>query len=412
MEASFALDLADRFNTPLYAYDLGHVEQQTRALRAALPESARLFHSFKANPLPAIAEQIRLGGAQAEITSEGELIAARLAGHDLSTALFGGPGKTVKGLQAALTAGVRWFSCESFVELRRLSDVACSASVGVNVLLRVNPAEPPDARLAMTGVASQFGFDEDLLLGSDAARHIHLPGLHLSGVHIYFGTQMASAEAIAENTRRALETATRLEESLGFECKVVNAGGGFPWPYANAASPPDLQGLHDSLTALWLASPLHSRAELWFEAGRFLCAGSGTLLTRVLDVKVSRNRTFIVLDTGIHHLGGMAGLGRLPRSAVTFQNLTCIRDEEITADIVGPLCTPLDSLSRGLKLPRVEAGDLLAIPNVGAYGLTASLIGFLSHPAPVELSYRQGAVTQVWRWSTGHQPLSSLEFPH
>lgn len=404
MDATF-LRLADQFETPFYAYDLAEVKLRTQDLRDSLPEGARLLHSFKANPLPAIAEKIRLGGATAEITSEGELQAAKLAGHDLREALYGGPGKTVSEITSAMAAGVRWFSCESWRDLERISAVANQRAADAQILLRVNPAEAPQARLAMTGVESQFGFDESLLLAPGAREKLQLPHVKIRGIHVYFGTQVASVEALTQNTQRALETAERLEKALGFVCSVVNAGGGFPWPYANQGATPDLQGLKAALTATWEASPLHETAELWFEAGRYLCASSGTLVSRVLDVKPSRSRTFVVLDTGIHHLGGMAGLGRIPRSAVTFQNLSRHSENEVTADIVGPLCTPLDSLARGLKMPDVAPGDLLAVPNVGAYGLTASLIGFLSHPAPAEIAYLDGEVVQVWQWRTGHQQL-------
>ncbi|MEN3942054.1 hypothetical protein WJU23_12225 [Prosthecobacter sp. SYSU 5D2] len=412
MNPAFANRLADEYSTPFYAYDLAQVEERTKELRASLPEGARLYHSFKANPLPRIAEEIRKGGAQAEITSEGEQKAAIEAGHDLSQALYGGPGKTAAEIQSAITAGVRWFSCESWLDLKRLSESAVANSVELQILLRVNPAEAPNARLAMTGVESQFGFDETLFHAPDAAERVRQPGICLRGVHVYFGTQVASVQALADNTRRALETASRLEETLGLQCTVVNAGGGFPWPYANHASYPDLTGLCAALTAVWEASPMHNKAELWFEAGRYLCAGAGSLVTRVLDVKQSRTRTFVVLDTGIHHLGGMAGLGRIPRGAVTFQNLSSEEGAEMTADIVGPLCTPLDSLARGVKLPAVEPGDLLAVPNVGAYGLTASLIGFLSHGAPAEISYREGEVVQVSCWRTGHQTIYPAEIPY
>jgi len=412
METSFAEDIASRYGTPFYAYDLKAVQKRTEELRTALPAGARLLHSFKANPLPAIGEQIRLGGGMAEITSEGELTAARLAGHDLREALYGGPGKTPAEITTAIQAGVRWFSCESWADLGRLSRAAVAQETDLQVLLRVNPAEAPNARLAMTGVESQFGFDEALLLDPSAPSNLRLPGIRLRGVHVYFGTQVASIEALTDNTRRALETAARLETALGFGCSVVNAGGGFPWPYANHAPVLDLRELSPALTAVWQASRLHETAELWFEAGRYLCASSGTLVTRVLDVKSSRTRTFVVLDTGIHHLGGMAGLGRIPRSAATFQNLSRTSETEITADVVGPLCTPLDSLARGTKMPLVEAGDLLAVPNVGAYGLTASLVGFLSHPAPAEISYRDGEVVQVSQWRTGHEEIFPADTPY
>lgn len=397
-------DLAQAHGTPFYAYDLDQVQARTSELRAALPEGARLLHSLKANPLPAVARQARLGGTVAEITSEGELEAAREAGHDLREALFGGPGKTEAEIATALAAGVRWFSCESWTDLGRVSAGAVACGEVAQVLLRVNPTEAPSARLAMTGVESQFGFDEEVLLQDGARARLLLPGVRIRGVHVYFGTQVAGVEALVENTRRALGVAARLESALGFVCAVVNAGGGFPWPYASEAEPPVLEGLRSGLEAAWAESPLHGTAELWFEAGRYLSAGSGTLVARVLEVKHARTRRFVILDTGIHHLGGMAGLGRIPRSAVTFQNLSGapVREGALPADVVGPLCTPLDSLARGVHLPEVRPGDLLAISNVGAYGLTASLLGFLSHSAPLEICHRSGQISEVWRWRTGH----------
>lgn len=401
--------LADRFGTPLYVYALARVAARTQALRNALPEQARLLYSFKANPLPTLAETTRHGGCGAEITSEGELAAARLAGFDLREALFGGPAKTEAAIRAALAAGVRWFSCENWSDLHRVARLAAGEGTAAQVLLRVNPAEAPTARLAMTGVASQFGFEEADLLAPEARARLHHPGLRVRGVHVYFGTQVADVAALTENTRRALAVAARLEASLGFVCAVVNAGGGFPWPYAHAAPEPDLSGLRPALEAVWRNSPLSATAELWFEAGRHLVAGAGTLVARVQAVKTSRDRRFVLLDTGIHHLGGMAGLGRIPRAPVDFQLLAedaaarALSPALPPTDVVGPLCTPLDCLARGLALPELREGDLLAVPNVGAYGLTASLIGFLSHPPPLEVVHRDGEILSVWRWRGGHE---------
>ncbi len=401
--------LARRFGTPLYVHDLAAVTARTRALQAALPEPARLFYSFKANPLPAIAEATRHGGCQAEITSEGELAAAQQAGFDLREALYGGPGKTEAAIRTALAAGVRWFSCENWNDLERVAGLAAATGTSAQVLLRVNPAEAPAARLAMTGVESQFGFDEAELLAPEARARLQRPGLRVRGVHVYFGTQVADVAALVDNTRRTLALAAQLEATLGFVCAVVNAGGGFAWPYASADPEPDLTGLRPALESAWRDSPLSETAELWFESGRHLVAGAGTLVARVLAVKTSRSRRFILLDTGIHHLGGMAGLGRIPRARVDFQRLAEDASSRTPcpalppADVVGPLCTPLDSLARGLALPELREGDLLAVPNVGAYGLTASLVGFLSHPPPLEVVHRDGEILSVWRWRSGHE---------
>lgn len=403
MNAALATELIAKHGSPLFAYDLDAVAERAAVLKAALPEGSRLYYSFKANPLPSIARELRLAGVRAEVTSDGELMAAHRAGF-VDGIVLGGPGKSERVIQTALKKGVRSFSCESFTDAARISKLAQEATLEVDVMLRVNPSQAPDARLAMSGVESQFGFDEALLLAPGAASKLKLPGLKINGVHVYFGTQVGSVAALAKNTQCALETAERVASAVGFDCKVINAGGGFPWPYASDAAAPDLSGLREALDAVWSASSLHASAQLCFESGRYLCAGSGTLLTSVLDVKKAGTKTYVVLDTGIHHLGGMSGLGRIPRSTITLKNLTAHRNEEIVADVVGPLCSPLDSLARGQKMAAVEVGDILAVPNVGAYGLTASLQGFLSHETPAEVAYRNAAEIETWFMSCWHQP--------
>ncbi|MFM2167639.1 MAG: hypothetical protein RIS79_2010 [Verrucomicrobiota bacterium] len=401
MNTAFAHQLIEKHGSPLFAYDLDAVKARAVTLKRELPEGSRLYYSFKANPLPAIARELREQGVRAEITSDGELRAAQNAGFT-DGIVFGGPGKSEKMIARMLENGVTHFSCESFTDAARLSQMAAKAGVKITAMLRVNPQQAPDARLAMSGVESQFGFDEALLLAEGAAKRLRLPNLMINGVHVYFGTQVASVEALAKNTQCALDTAVRISAALGFACEVVNVGGGFPWPYASDAVGSDLTGLREALVAVWKASPLFGKSQLCFESGRYLSASSGMLLTTVLDVKKAGSKTFVVLDTGIHHLGGMSGLGRIPRAAITLINLTAQREGEIVADVVGPLCSPLDSLARGQKMPPVEVGDVLAVPNVGAYGLTASLLGFLSHETPWEVAYRGTEEIEKWVFQCWH----------
>ena len=290
MNAAFARQLLEKHGSPLFVYDLDAVKQRAQTLLAALPEGSRLYYSFKANPLPAIARELRAQGVRAEITSDGELMAAKHAGFE-SGIVFGGPGKSERLIATMLANGVTHFSCESFTDAARLSLMAVKAGVEITAMLRVNPQQAPDARLAMSGVESQFGFDEALLLAEGAAERLKLPNLTLNGVHVYFGTQVASVEALAKNTQCALDTAVRVSTAIGFDCSVINAGGGFPWPYASDATGSDLAGLREALETVWQASPLHGKAQLCFESGRYLCAGSGTLLTTVLDVKKAGSKT-------------------------------------------------------------------------------------------------------------------------
>lgn len=133
-----------------------------------------------------------------------------------------------------------------------------------------------------------------------------------------------------------------------------------------------------------------------YESGRYLSAACGVLVSSVVDIKESKGSRFIVLDSGIHHLGGMAGLGRIPRVQYDIKPITEKPDTHPeSAHIVGPLCTPLDFFNKKAAMPSLQLEEQLYIPNVGAYGITASLLGFLSREIPVELVVDDGNVKHV-----------------
>jgi len=148
------------------------------------------------------------------------------------------------------------------------------------------------------------------------------------------------------------------------------------------------------------------------ESGRFLTATCGTLLTRVLDAKASRDTHVLVLESGINHLGGMSGLRRLPSvvpTLSTVDTLDTVGTEGMVEPtiIAGPLCTPLDTWARGVAAPAARPGDLLAVPNVGAYGLSASLLAFLGHPAPVEVVVDGGRPVHTSRLTVHRVPTTA-----
>jgi diaminopimelate decarboxylase len=309
----------------------------------------------------------------------------------------------------ALVRGVRRFSVESWHDLEMLSRAARSTGTKARALLRVNPAEAPRAKLAMTGVASQFGFEEEDLRDGGAERLVEAAGpVAVEGVHIYWGTQIGGPEALLECFRAAVLAAERISADLGFPLRVLNLGGGFPWPYASRGRGPDLEPLRAGLAALRAGAGAAREAEWWFESGRFLAASSGTLVARVMDVKRSKDKRFLLLDTGIHHLGGMTGLGRIPRFSIDFDTEPCGFGEAAGAEfeVVGPLCTPLDCLAKRTVLPELRPGDLVSVPNVGAYGVTGSLVAFLSRPAPAEILHRGRRILAAHRLRGGHELLS------
>jgi diaminopimelate decarboxylase len=420
--------VAERYGTPVYVYDLAAIGRAHADLRRALPRPTDLYYSLKANPHPLVAAELAAAGCRAEVSSMGEVDAAIAAGFPPRKIMLTGPGKSEATVRHALRRGVLRFSVESPTDLARVTGLAAGQRGPARCLLRVNADQPvPGMGLTMTGAASQFGVDA-AWVAADPDR-FRPGGSAPAGVHLYMGTNLPDEDALMRQFEVAVPLAARLDRLLG-PLAEVDLGGGFAAPYARRGPPPPLPTLARRLTTLLDEHLPHwrsGRPRVAFESGRYLVAGAGTLIGRVLDVKPSRHETFVVLDIGVHHLGGMSGLRRIPRivpellpggrpdagalpsaggrpeagalpSAGDPPDASAVLSN---ATVVGPLCTPLDTLSRGVTLPRLAVGDLVTIPNVGAYGLTASLLAFLGHPAPTEVVVDAEGVRHASRLEVG-----------
>ncbi|MFE7741645.1 type III PLP-dependent enzyme [Nocardia sp. NPDC057455] len=396
--------LIRRYGSPLYVYQLDAVGRALADLRAALPARSVVYYSLKANPHVAIAAELRSLGCRAETSSSGELAAAMRAGFRSEDCLYTGPGKTDAEIGDALGIGVRRFSAESAGELERIGRAARAHGTEATVLLRVNGDSAGATGLRMTGAESQFGVAEAQVI-ADPARFTGVPGVRLAGVHLFPLSNASSEESLIAAFRASIALATRLRERAGLPLRIIDLGGGFAAPYARPGRRPVYSRLRGALEGMLdegLPGWRHSDVEIAFESGRYLVGDCGRLVTTIQDVKISGDRTFVVLDAGINHLGGMAGLGRLARPSATPDDLGRTTK---TVTLVGPLCTPADVLGRDVQVSTSVPGDPLVVPNVGAYGLSASLVAFLGRPAPAEVTLMDGEVRTASRLRLAYDDL-------
>ncbi|GAA3854137.1 type III PLP-dependent enzyme [Streptomyces sedi] len=394
-------ELAERFGTPLYVFDLDEVAAARDELRATLPEGSALYYALKANPHPDVARALRETadgeeGCRAEISSSGELAAALEAGFDPAECLYTGPGKTTGELSHALELGVRTFSTDSVTDVRRVGSAAADRGLVADCLLRVNSASAAAGTgVRMTGRPSQFGFDVENL--PEAVRELAgTRGARLAGMHYFPLSNAADEEGLVAEFQNTLEQATALAEELEIPLSLLDLGGGFSAPYGvpgGRASYPKLRSELTTALDTHLPSWRDGSPRIAFESGRFLVACAGTLLLGVTNVKVGRGRTFAILDGGINIFGGMSGLGRLLPASVLPEGGPATG----TATLAGPLCTPGDVLGRDVEVADLAPGDVLTVPNAGAYGVSASLLAFLGRPAPVEVTVRGGEVVSASR---------------
>lgn len=403
--------LVERFGAPLYVYDAGVMRAQLRRLREALPERVEVFYSVKANPNVDVLRVFVGAGAGLEIASASEYLRARAAGCPAERVLFAGPGKTEEELALVLGEGIGEIHVESDEEMATLDALATRMGRVVRVALRINPRAAGGA-MQMGGHSAPFGFDEEQL--EDVARRaLRHRGLEVVGLHLYGGTQMLDATAVAAQWEATFRLGRVLSELIGRPLESLDFGGGLGIPYFSKERALDLAALRAALadvTAAAAAEPAFARARLVVEPGRFLVGPAGVYVARVVSVKESRGKRFVITNGGMHHhLAASGNLGQVIKKDYPVVHGTRLHDPPaLTAVVTGPLCTPLDTIGRAAPLPETRAGDLLCILQSGAYGLSASPVGFLSHPSPAEVLVGDGEPRVVRPRGTFAEPIVGL----
>ena len=372
--------------TPFYAYDRALLTQRVQQLRAALPESISLHYAIKANPMPAVVGHMARLVDGLDVASGAELLVALDAGMNPREISFAGPGKSEQELAQAVAAGIL-VNLESMREVSLLAEISARLGRTARVAVRVNPDfELKSSGMKMGGGPKQFGIDAEQV--PQALAEIGRRGLGFEGFHIFSGSQNLRAEAICEAQTKALALAVRLAADAPAPVTTLNLGGGFGIPYFPGEQALDLAPIGAHLRGIVAAAKQQlGAAELVVELGRFLVGEAGIYVARIVDKKVSRGEVFLVTDGGLHHhLSASGNFGQVIRKnyPVEIGTRAGSQHREI-ASVVGPLCTPLDLLADRMDLAAAEPGDLVAVFQSGAYGLTASPHQFLSHPAPLEV---------------------------
>lgn len=378
--------LAERVGrTPFYVYDRAALTARVQALRAVLPEALHLHYAIKANPMPAVVQHLAGLTDGLDVASAQEMMVALDTGMAPEHVSFAGPGKTAAEIRRAVAAGIT-MTAESEAQLDLALEAGNALGIAPRIALRVNPAfELKAAGMKMGGGPKPFGIDEAKLPA--LLDRMTAEGIVLTGLHIFSGSQNLKAEAIVDAQQKSYELARGLLAQWGRPVQWLNLGGGFGVPYFPGEQPLDIGPIAANLHELCKRAETDIGAPLVIELGRYLVAHAGLYVCRVLERKESCGQVFLVTDGGLHHhLAASGNFGQVLRKnyPVAVANRIGEPSNEVQS-VVGPLCTPLDILAEKMQLAHAEPGDLIAVFQSGAYGLTASPAAFLSHPAAAEV---------------------------
>ncbi|NWG13764.1 MAG: diaminopimelate decarboxylase [Acidobacteria bacterium] len=368
--------LANDAGTPLYVYSQSALEDRFRAFDGAFSDFPHLTcYAAKACSSLAILALLHRMGAGIDVVSGGELRRALMAGVDPRKIVFSGVGKSVDEMDLALRHGILQFNAESEAELRLLGERAKMSGMVAPVGLRVNPAVDPQTHpYIATGLEqSKFGVPISaavpLLRRYSRHRHIRIQGI---GCHI--GSQITEIGPFVVAARK-LKEATAALRATGIEIRQLDLGGGLGIRYDDETPP--------SPTAYAAAIKSELRdlgCSLILEPGRTLVGDAGIFLTRVLFAKAGQGRNFLIVD------GAMNDLVRPSLYGAYHRVLPVVRSRRAAwlVDVVGPVCESSDFLARDRILPRMRAGELLAILSAGAYGFVLSS-NYNSRPRAAEI---------------------------
>jgi diaminopimelate decarboxylase len=381
--------VAEKYGTPFYLYDLETVRAKIRSVREAFGDSLELLYAVKANPNGELLAAMRPLVDGVDIASAGELAYSLQAGYDPSTISFAGPGKTRAELSRSLEAGIGYISVESMRELVDIRELVLAGAPRASIMIRVNPQMLlKEFAVKMGGKASQFGIDEEELSSALGFVRSHTDIFTFKGIHIYAGTQCLNEEALARNLANTLTIASRVTTEHGMECHIINVGGGFGVSYYEQHPGLDLEKLASLFADEFerYRKTTGTNPRFLLELGRYLVAEAGIYVARVVSEKQSRGEQFYVLDGGMnHHLAASGNLGATIRKNYVVRNLSRPTAPKQTCTLVGPLCTPLDLMGKGVSVEIPVIGDLIGFMNSGSYGYSASPLLFLGHGTPCEL---------------------------
>jgi diaminopimelate decarboxylase len=380
-ESVSLLALAKKYGTPLYVYSAGQILDRYRLFSNAFAHRDHLIcYSVKANSNLSILKLLAGQGSGFDIVSGGELLRVLEVNKKAAQrVVFSGVGKTSEEIDLALAAGILIFNVESESEVALLAERARRRRVRAQVALRVNPDVSTETHPYISTGLREHKFGIDLQAARSIYREIKRSRfLDPVGVSVHIGSQIQTPDPFGAATEAVAGLVCELAGD-GIQIKFVDAGGGLGVDYQGSTF--DAAVEIEKYAAAVDRALVGLEVRLLLEPGRFLVAQAGALLARVLYVKRSGSKTFVITDAG------MNDLIRPALYQAYHEILPAIRDPLAPSgvvDIVGPVCETGDFFARDREMPRVREGDLVVILDAGAYGMSLSS-NYNSRPRPAEV---------------------------
>ncbi|MDD4183120.1 MAG: diaminopimelate decarboxylase [Candidatus Omnitrophica bacterium] len=355
--------LAKKFGTPLYVYSHATLLDHYHKLKTAFREISPLIcYSVKANSNLSILKVLVGAGCGLDIVSGGELFRAIKAGCPANKIVYASVGKTDGEIRVSIKRGILFFNVESIAELENINRIAKIFNKTVNIAIRINPdVEPKTHKFITTGkLTNKFGIDFKSAYEIIIQRY-RFTNLNICGLHIHIGSQITEPSPYVAAILKVTSFVNKLK-AQGISLKYLNIGGGLGIIYNNE-NPQTAEKFAQKILPLLKNTGL----KIIMEPGRFIAGNAGVLLTKVLYIKSTPLKKFVIVDSGMNDLVRPA-LYDAYHQLLPARSIHNAPLEKV--DVVGPICESADYFAKERRMARVKSGDYLAVMGAGAYGFS------------------------------------------
>ena len=356
-------NLVKKYKTPFYCYSLAQLKSNYFTFRNAFKSVEPLIcFSIKSNANLSILKELRRIGAGADVVSLGELLKASKSGISAKKIVFSGIGKTEEEIKFAIKKRVLLINVESESELNLINKISKKLKRKVSIGIRLNPniTGKTNKKISTGGKNEKFGLSyNDFIALCEKIKK--MKNLNLQGISVHIGSQITNVMPF----KKMLSVVNKVINKTKINFRFIDLGGGMGIPYSKKEKEINLK----EYAKLIQKFMKNKTSKIIFEPGRFIIGNAAILITKIIYIKKSNKKNFIILDAGMNNLMRPALYGAhhqiipFKKTKKTFRG---------NLEFVGPVCESSDKFSNEKIFTKIKEGDCVGLTNVGAYGMSLS----------------------------------------